>query len=317
MREDVIVVFTYKTLDQMRKESGCGHWPIGNDPEHLSKRGVEYVICVRNRSGNPEAPPEGDPVEHGKPFLVGRLKGAKCVDAYTDNGVQRQLLIISEYAELPHKSLPRIQVLQNFKYSFASDLAINLSNLHFAPFAAPAADGLSLGSGISVFGNDRGPTGDGERSHAVWSARQSPLANKIVTYLRGQGWEPGDGRPWKPDILMRRKEHERVLIEVKPDFGTHNVITGIGQIICYRSPHEASLLTSIIAGEGIGDLPEDLRMIMSNFGIRGLDVVDPNWPNLLETFLRESRQNWRVQTADGIASMTPKRVKPTSSGYSE
>lgn len=44
MGEDAIVVFTYKTLGQMREDGGCGLWPIGGDPERLSKKGVNTLF---------------------------------------------------------------------------------------------------------------------------------------------------------------------------------------------------------------------------------------------------------------------------------
>lgn len=117
-----------------------------------------------------------------------------------------------------------------------------------------------------------GPTGGGTRSPAVWEARHSPLTKEIIDILEGYfKCTPREGSPWKPDILMKSpKTDQTFLVEVKPDSSSHNVITAIGQILCYRS--KLKNVTSIIAAPGIGHVGSHLKKVIETHQIETVDL---------------------------------------------
>ncbi len=52
--DNTIVVYNRETIDDMKKEGGCGYWPIDHNPNSLHSRGIEYVLCIRNQPGDPD-----------------------------------------------------------------------------------------------------------------------------------------------------------------------------------------------------------------------------------------------------------------------
>ena len=94
-----------------------------------------------------------------------------------------------------------------------------------------------------------GPSGGGIKKTIVWEARSYYLVKDLEKYLKTFGWKEATS-VWWTDVLME-KIGGRVLIEVKPEATTHNLITAIGQIICYRSPFDDENNTfCIIASKG-------------------------------------------------------------------
>jgi hypothetical protein len=134
--KDAIFVCTYQTIEQIRDAGGCGNWPLGKNPRQAYEMGARYVVCIRNRNGRPQPPSVSDRIEHGRPFMIGRLLPmAKVIrEEVTKNGLQRQLLLISEFAELP-EGTPKQRVTQNVKYACVADLGINIDKLTFKSFA--------------------------------------------------------------------------------------------------------------------------------------------------------------------------------------
>ncbi|HWK95927.1 MAG TPA: hypothetical protein VNR39_10925 [Pseudolabrys sp.] len=119
---------------------------------------------------------------------------------------------------------------------------------------------------------DHGPTGGGIRSSALWEARHNPLAKSISETLRRDfKYIPCDGLPWKPDILLRSSTTGKILlVEVKPNSSSHNIITAVGQTLCYRSKFE--IVTSIIAAPGIARIGAHLRDVLEVHAIKTLDL---------------------------------------------
>lgn len=282
MSTDAIIVSTYKTLEQMQYEGGCGYWPIGADPSRAHSLGARYVVCVRNRNGFPKPPPDHDDIEHGRAFLIGKLSPQSMpVDMYTENRIQRQLLLMSDVALLP-ETLPIQKVTENFYYGSIGELGIKIDTLKFKRFIksvaqAPSAYEEPVGS------NDFGPDGGGIRSEATWSARQRPLALMLVSELSHLGWRETDGCGWKPDILMRDSKGRCVLIEVKPDFGLHNALTALGQVLCYRQPHDE--VVSIIAAEGGTQQLPNIASLLERHAVQVLDLASKEWRAELERLL--------------------------------
>lgn len=121
-------------------------------------------------------------------------------------------------------------------------------------------------------GCNPGPAGRGERSAATWSARHSPYVNKIVPALDELGWnQKVAGWPWQPDLLRASlNSDKRILIEVKPDCGKHNVITAIGQVICYSSGMKNVI--KVIAVPGSNWLPPYITEVLKCYDIKILDL---------------------------------------------
>jgi hypothetical protein len=117
-----------------------------------------------------------------------------------------------------------------------------------------------------------GPTGGGTRSPAIWEARHSPLVQEISHILRNDlKWTSLNGQPWAPDILLKSPITDRVLlVEVKPENSSHNIITAIGQIICYRSKFKD--ITSAIAAPGIAQVQKPLRKVIETYKIEIIDL---------------------------------------------
>jgi hypothetical protein len=138
--------------------------------------------------------------------------------------------------------------------------------------------------GTEPNGPDGGPTGEGTKIVA-WSARQHPLVWTLHARLKKQGWKNSSGAPWRPDLLMR-KDKNLLLVEVKPDSFAHNIITAIGQIVCYREPHNDKII-SVIAT--IGPIKDDISKIMYKLGINSLDIGKINWPDALDSILETGK----------------------------
>ena len=130
-------------------------------------------------------------------------------------------------------------------------------------------------------GPDLGPKRGGYRGETTWQARQHPLAKKLVSFLGEEGWKTFSGGTWRPDILMMKRT-KRLLIEVKPTASKHNVITAIGQIICYRSPLEGNRRCIIAAN---GAIKGDLLKVMDGQGIKGLNMRKRDWQARLRLIL--------------------------------
>ena len=71
MPEDVLMVFTYRSLKSILKDGGAQAWVL--DPERAQR--CTYIVCTRNRHF-----PDADPVKqngaverHGTAFLIGRI----------------------------------------------------------------------------------------------------------------------------------------------------------------------------------------------------------------------------------------------------
>ncbi len=134
-------------------------------------------------------------------------------------------------------------------------------------------------------GCDPGPAVGGERSAATWSAKQSPYVTKIVGALNELGWNKEvDGSPWRPDILRGScNSGKRILIEVKPDCGMHNVITGVGQVTCYSLGMKNVI--KVIAAPGLESLPPYLMNVLESNDIKSLDLAEVDLLLLLRAII--------------------------------
>lgn len=69
MQNDTVLVLTYKSVDTMLKEGGCGYWRA--NAHSLSS--CKYLVATRNSR---RAEREGDE-PHGAAFLIGEINGVR------------------------------------------------------------------------------------------------------------------------------------------------------------------------------------------------------------------------------------------------
>jgi hypothetical protein len=117
-----------------------------------------------------------------------------------------------------------------------------------------------------------GAQAGGKRSAATWSAIHSPYVKEIGRILDKLGWKQKiPGQSWHPDILRGSPTRDkRVLIEVKPTCGTHNVIAAIGQVICYSSGMKNVIKVIAIPGSNL--LKSHMRNVLETNDIKILDL---------------------------------------------
>jgi hypothetical protein len=117
-----------------------------------------------------------------------------------------------------------------------------------------------------------GAQSGGERSAATWSAKHSPWVKEIGDVLNDLGWkEKIKGRPWQPDLLRQSPAGDkRILIEVKPDCDTHNVITALGQVTCYSSGMKNVI--KVIAVPGSKSIRNHITDVLKSSNIEILDL---------------------------------------------
>jgi hypothetical protein len=130
-------------------------------------------------------------------------------------------------------------------------------------------------------GENGGTVQGGERSAAIWQARESPLTAMRIKYLEMLGYQktPSD---WLPDVFMRNG-NKVILIEVKPEPTLHNMITAVGQIICYK----ISFLGIVTLIAARGPLTHDgIKKAMSRHSIDYLDLNE-KWQQNLKIFLTD------------------------------
>ncbi|MBV8443949.1 MAG: hypothetical protein JO312_25910 [Hyphomicrobiales bacterium] len=137
-----------------------------------------------------------------------------------------------------------------FEYGRLGDFRVDVQSLSFRPFDVASPDEDEEGEQVGRTSRaEVGPRGWGTKSAAVWTAKHSPLCEDIIAEL--EAFEPVDGYPWRPDIFRESRDGRLVLIEVKPDCDSHNIITEIGQLIAY---------SHVVTAQGIELLDlDDLR----------------------------------------------------------
>jgi hypothetical protein len=86
---DVLMVFTSKSIETMKREGGSGNWAANKDRIKHAK----WVVATRNQKSSWT---EGNE-SHGSAFLIGRVSGIKQAPAPESN---RFVVVFDRYAEL-------------------------------------------------------------------------------------------------------------------------------------------------------------------------------------------------------------------------
>lgn len=135
MPKDVVMVFTSKSLETMKKEGGSGNWSARRDRlQH-----AQWIVAVRNRHSNWS---QGDE-PHGSAFLIGHVTGVKPSPPSRPN---RFVIAFDRYAEIKienawgHGRNP-------VTYTSLSELGINPEQLDWKPFVeSESADAIHISS---------------------------------------------------------------------------------------------------------------------------------------------------------------------------
>lgn len=83
---------------------------------------------------------------------------------------------------------------------------------------------------------------------------------------------------------MENNRKQRVVVEVKPTAAKHDLITAVGQILCYRAPHKGTVISIIAAG---GAFAPGLCRVMDRLAIKRLDMKKRTWRRELGHILGE------------------------------
>ncbi len=119
-----IALLTRESIDEVRKKGGTGDWVTNAG----RAREYPFVVLVRNRN-HPSAPSDTD---HGKPFLVGRISGAR-FSASARNGYPRVFIEIDSYAPLNASNACWSKSQNPVWYTDLATLGIDENKLEFQP----------------------------------------------------------------------------------------------------------------------------------------------------------------------------------------
>jgi hypothetical protein len=149
--DNVIKVFTGKSLETMFKEGGCGNWKL----DEGRAAACEYVVAVRNSFALVKAAKD---VDHRTAFMIGKISGIL-------NSGDRHIIQFSEYAtlEIPaawdgrrnpvtYTSLDRLRInLRFLKWNKFPDDKVELREPSAAPLTiGEAKRGLAAALGIKT-----------------------------------------------------------------------------------------------------------------------------------------------------------------------
>ena len=87
-----------------------------------------------------------------------------------------------------------------------------------------------------------------------------------------EGLTEVDGSPWRPDILRETRDRRSLLIEVKPNYHSQNIITAIGQLIAYGQ--DLSDVVKIIAAPGVHKLYDEKRHLHDAIKAQRIELLD-------------------------------------------
>jgi hypothetical protein len=139
MLQDVVVVFTAKSVDRILKEGGTSAWRL--DRNHA--RQCAYVICTRNANADWVEGLE----EHHSAFLVGKIRDVVPCPATPGNekaAENRYLIQFSDYAQV---DIPEVWKGDRnpLKYTTLEKLGIDPSTLKWKMLIRPRTKKESAG----------------------------------------------------------------------------------------------------------------------------------------------------------------------------
>jgi len=122
---DTVVVLTYKSVETMIEEGGCGYWRANAH----SLTSCKYVVATRNSRRSER---EGDE-EHGAAFMIGEISGV------LQDGA-RFVIQIKRFARLQKPLVWKAGGSNPVRYERLADLKIDPKKLTWEPWPGEAAD---------------------------------------------------------------------------------------------------------------------------------------------------------------------------------
>jgi hypothetical protein len=119
--DEVVVVFTGKSIETMRREGGSGNWTA----HEARLRHCQFIVATRNMHAAWSEPG----IAHGTGFLIGRISGVR--KSLQEPG--RLIIEFSEYADL---NIPKLWPGNHnpVTYKTLEELRINPEELDWKPF---------------------------------------------------------------------------------------------------------------------------------------------------------------------------------------
>ncbi|MDB5625167.1 MAG: hypothetical protein JWR73_969 [Tardiphaga sp.] len=164
MTNKTLVVFTFRTRDELEQEGGSQAWKLNPD----SARRCTYIVCTRNRHHE-----NAGPEDHQTGFLVGRISRIEVSPERAD----RYIVRFSEFAEI---DVPKVWPGGRNPIMYVDDitsLGIDLGSLRWEPVKdAPEVDYDAEGvdDGLSF-----------EEAKAAIGRRYGFLASQVEITIRG------------------------------------------------------------------------------------------------------------------------------------
>lgn len=105
----------------------------------------------------------------------------------------------------------------------------------------------------------------GTRAEIVFEAKHAPIVKALRETL-SRGWKPVPAKNFAADLVCG-KNGRRVLFEIKPDIGTHNLICAIGQCEVYNHDYKAHRKIIVALREGQKVAGQKIQKVLNNMGI--------------------------------------------------
>jgi hypothetical protein len=164
---DVVMVFTSKSLETMELEGGSGNWAASRDRVKRAK----WIVATRNKKSGWTQGNE----DHGSAFLIGRVAGIKPAPAPESN---RFVVVFDRYAEL---NLPNVWTGSRnpVAYTDLETLGINPDKLEWKDFTSAVIESEHS----AMPGTSPGTVIDQARAMIAHALSINPEAVKITVSL--------------------------------------------------------------------------------------------------------------------------------------
>jgi hypothetical protein len=131
MSEEIVVVFTAKSVERILSEGGSAAWRL--DRNHARRCG--YVVCTRNLHTE-----WGDGTEeHQSAFLIGKIRDVVSCRPTPENAEHEKNRFLIEFSEYARLNIPNAWKGDRnpVKYATLDDLGIDTAKLKWEPMPEP------------------------------------------------------------------------------------------------------------------------------------------------------------------------------------
>jgi len=131
MEQNIVVVFTAKSIERILKEGGTSAWRL--DRNHA--RRCAYVVCTRNAHSN-----WGDgPEDHQSAFLIGKVSDVVRCQPTPENEEAKDKRYLIKFSEFARVNVPNVWKGDRnpVKYASPADLNIDIASLEWKIMPVP------------------------------------------------------------------------------------------------------------------------------------------------------------------------------------